>query len=198
MKAQEVMDELNISRTTLYRYVQKGLIKGTKRSNGFYDYDQKSVHRCRFGATTKPGAYIYTRVTNWTMQTQAKQQAAGLKRKADELGIEVNEVFSDTSTGLDFNEQTELAKLLNLVQTGVVETILVTSKDRLTPWKFSPLFSWLDDQEVTVIEVPELAQNPEEVKQVLQSFFLNIATPYKLNYDLSILNQLTQNYNDGE
>lgn len=43
MRAKEVMETLKISRTTLYRYVKKGLIKVDSEINGQYIYNKESV-----------------------------------------------------------------------------------------------------------------------------------------------------------
>lgn len=43
MRAKEVMKILQISRTTLYRYVKKGLIKVDSVINGQYLYNESSV-----------------------------------------------------------------------------------------------------------------------------------------------------------
>uniref|UniRef100_A0A6C0ECZ5 HTH merR-type domain-containing protein n=1 Tax=viral metagenome TaxID=1070528 RepID=A0A6C0ECZ5_9ZZZZ len=46
MKSKDVLRILGISRVTLWSYVKFGKIKVTKLSNGFYDYDDKSVYDC--------------------------------------------------------------------------------------------------------------------------------------------------------
>lgn len=43
MRAKDVMKILDISRTTLYRYVKKGLIKIDSEINGRYIYNKNSV-----------------------------------------------------------------------------------------------------------------------------------------------------------
>lgn len=43
MKAKEVMQILNISRVTLWRYVKQGLIKVDSQINGQYRYNKESV-----------------------------------------------------------------------------------------------------------------------------------------------------------
>ena len=45
MKAKEVMQILNISRVTLWRYVKQGLIKVDSQINGQYRYNKESVLR---------------------------------------------------------------------------------------------------------------------------------------------------------
>ena len=44
MKAKEVMELLNISRTTLYRYVKQGLILVDAEIKGQYRYNKESVY----------------------------------------------------------------------------------------------------------------------------------------------------------
>ena len=44
MRAKEVMSVLQISRTTLYRYVKQGLIKVDSEINGQYRYNKESVY----------------------------------------------------------------------------------------------------------------------------------------------------------
>lgn len=44
MKAKEVLEVLRISRITLKRLRDKGVLKATKKPNGHYEYDEKSVY----------------------------------------------------------------------------------------------------------------------------------------------------------
>ena len=44
MRAKEVMQILNICRTTLYRYTKDGRLKSIQLDNGYFDYDEKSVY----------------------------------------------------------------------------------------------------------------------------------------------------------
>ena len=44
MKSKDVLKILGVSRVTLTSYVKKGIIKVIKLPNGYYDYDDKSIH----------------------------------------------------------------------------------------------------------------------------------------------------------
>ena len=44
MRAKEVMQVLQISRATLYRYVKQGLIKIDAEINGQYRYNKESIY----------------------------------------------------------------------------------------------------------------------------------------------------------
>lgn len=43
MKSKDVLRLLQVSRVTLMNYVKSGKLKGTKLSNGQYDYNESSV-----------------------------------------------------------------------------------------------------------------------------------------------------------
>ena len=43
MKSKEVLKILGVTRVTLSSYVKSGKIKVTKMTNGYYEYDDKSV-----------------------------------------------------------------------------------------------------------------------------------------------------------
>ena len=45
MKSKEVMQILDISRTSLYLYMKSGKITGTRWENGYYDYHNDSVFK---------------------------------------------------------------------------------------------------------------------------------------------------------
>ena len=44
MNTNEVLKILRISRPTLYRYLDKEILKATKMSNSYYDFDEKTIY----------------------------------------------------------------------------------------------------------------------------------------------------------
>ena len=62
MKAKEVLEILQISRSTLFNYVRDGKIKGIKLHNGQYDYDPESVYALLHG-NMKRLNILYCRVS---------------------------------------------------------------------------------------------------------------------------------------
>ena len=63
MKSKEALKLLGVSRVTLSTYVKNGKIKVTKLSNGYYDYDDKSIFD--FLGQNKKINVIYTRVSTY-------------------------------------------------------------------------------------------------------------------------------------
>ena len=45
MKANKVLETLDISRKTLYNYVKSGKIRAKRLENGFMDYDESDVRK---------------------------------------------------------------------------------------------------------------------------------------------------------
>lgn len=44
MRARDVLNVLNISRPTLKRYREKGIIKASRLPTGYFDFDENSVY----------------------------------------------------------------------------------------------------------------------------------------------------------
>jgi len=66
MKANEVLEVLRINRITLKRLREKGIIKAIRETNGYYEYDEKSVYEYLLKSTGKQierKTIIYARVS---------------------------------------------------------------------------------------------------------------------------------------
>ena len=72
MKAREVMKLMNICRTTLYHYTKNNIIKHTKLSNGYYDYDELSV--LQFIKKDNRSNVIYARVSTYKQRNDLTNQ----------------------------------------------------------------------------------------------------------------------------
>ena len=73
MKSKEVLKLLGISRVTLWSYVKNGTIKAAKLPNGYYDYDDKSIHD--FFDHKKKINIIYTRVSTYKKKDDIVRQS---------------------------------------------------------------------------------------------------------------------------
>ena len=62
MKSKEVLELLQITRSTLTKYVKEGIIKIEVLPNGRYDYDKESVYKL-FNKGVDRKTYIYARVS---------------------------------------------------------------------------------------------------------------------------------------
>lgn len=134
MKAKEVLKILKVTRPTLTSYVQRGLIKTTQLTNGFYDYDEDSVLALA-GITAERGSAVYARVSTAKQKNDLQNQIDTVIRFANERGYKVSKVYSDIASGLSY-DRGQFAELLNEVLEHKWKTVFVENKDRLTRVSF--------------------------------------------------------------
>ena len=73
MKAGKVMEILQISRSTLRRYRNKGILKARELPTGQFDFDADSVYLLKNGRF-KRQTVLYGRVSTYKQRTDLKNQ----------------------------------------------------------------------------------------------------------------------------
>ena len=141
MKASEVMDTLNISRSTLYRLVKSEKIKVTRLPNGRLDYDEKSVYDYLLkmhGNSQKRKTVIYARVSTNKQKEDLENQIEMLKQFCISNGWKIDGIYSDVVSALDFDNRKQFWKLFEKVLNHKIERVVITYRDRLTRigWNF--------------------------------------------------------------
>ena len=148
MKSREVLRLLDISRITLMTYVKKGFIKVTRLPNGFYDYDDLSVHA--FLGHKKKINVIYTRVSTYKQKHDLLRQTQYIQQFCDNNNIPIHHVYSEISSGIDLN-RTQFNLLLNDVFKYKINKIYITNKDRLTRLSFLTIKSIFKQFGTTIV-----------------------------------------------
>ena len=111
MKSKDVLKLLGITRVTLWSYVKKGIIKVTKLKNGFYDYDEQSVHN--FIGKNKKINVIYGRVSTYKQKDDLIRQVNVLKEYCKHNNIIISNIYSEISSGIDLNRNKFKTKMSN-------------------------------------------------------------------------------------
>ena len=148
MKAKEVMKLLNICRTTLYNYTKDNVIKTTKLSNGYYDYDEQSV--LKFIKKDNRINVIYARVSTYKQKNDLFNQIEKLQTYCKNSNINIEHLYSEIASGIDL-DRTELSKLLDDVFTHKIKNIYISNKDRLTRLSFKTLEALLKKFNTNII-----------------------------------------------
>jgi putative resolvase len=148
MKAKEVMKLLNICRTTLYNYTKDNIIKTTKLSNGYYDYDEQSV--LKFIKKDNRINVIYARVSTYKQKNDLFNQIKKLQTYCKNNNINIEHLYSEIASGIDL-DRTELSKLLDDVFTHKIKNIYISNKDRLTRLSFKTLEALLKKFNTNII-----------------------------------------------
>jgi putative resolvase len=131
MKANEVLQLLQISRPTLHRWNQNGALKSKKLPNGHYDFDEECVYAI-YNHGKPRGVYLYGRVSTSKQKDDLEHQMQMLSDFAMHNGYQIKGAYSDIASGISFKNRKEFFKLLDLVIAGKVSTVIVTYKDRLS------------------------------------------------------------------
>ena len=169
MKASEVMEVLNISRSTLYRLVKKGVIKVTRLPNGRLDYDEKSVYEYLLsmkGRITKRKTVIYARVSTNKQKKDLENQIEQLKQFCISNGWTIDGIYTDIASALDFDDRKQFWKLFEKVLNHEIERVVISYRDRLTRigWNFfENLFKKFGDEIVVVNDYQQDKTDAEEI-----------------------------------
>lgn len=131
MKAGQVMETLNISRSTLYNYVQSGKIRITKLENGLNDYSDEDVYRLA-NKSRERISVIYSRVSTAKQKNDLRNQKEMLLNFCINAGIPIGRSFEDIASGISFEKRKDFFKMLDLVLAYKVDKVVVVYKDRLS------------------------------------------------------------------
>lgn len=162
MKAGKVMEILQISRSTLRRYRNNGILKARELPTGQFDFDADSVYLLKNGSS-KRQTVLYGRVSTYKQRTDLKNQMQELADFARAKGYTVDGAYQDIASGISFKNRRNFFKMLSLILDGKVERVIITHKDRLSRVGYE-LFEYLFKNYATTIEVvsDEASQKTDE------------------------------------
>lgn len=150
MKAGKVMELLQISRTTLKRYREKGLLKATRLPTGQYDFDADTVYRLKNHNDVRI-TVVYARVSTYKQRRDLDNQMQELMDYASARGYRYR-CYQDIASGISFEKRKEFFDMMDLILAGKVQRVVITHKDRLSRVGFE-MFEYLFKEFDTEIEV---------------------------------------------
>jgi putative resolvase len=151
MKAKQVLELLEITRPTLSKYVGLGWIQVEKLKNGKYWYDEKSVYSF-LNKKMDRKTVIYARVSTQKQKNDLDNQVELLKKYCFENGYKINKIYKDIASGISYEKRNNFFDLVDEVENGKIEKIVITYKDRISRIGFD-FFSRLFEKHGTQIEV---------------------------------------------
>lgn len=129
MKSKEVLNLLQISRVTLMTYIKKGIIKGIKLPNGYYDYDSDSVYN--FLGHHNRWNVIYVRVSTQKQKNDLQRQLEYVQSYCNSKNIHISKIYSEIDSGVSLDRKI-FQTLLDDVIAGKIKNIYISYKDRLS------------------------------------------------------------------
>lgn len=167
MKANEVLELLQISRPTLTKYVKTGLIKTITLPNGQYDYDKESVYKL-FNKGVQRKTYIYARVSTQKQKPDLENQISLLKQFCFSNGWCINKVFSDVASGISFEKRKEFFSMLDDVVSGKCERVVITYKDRLSRVGFELFYYLFKKYSTEIIVMSEVGSEKLDSQEIFE------------------------------
>ncbi len=165
MKAEEVLNLLQISRKTLHVYAHDGRIRYTVMPNKRYDYSEEDVYKI-LNKDVKRKTVLYARVSTSKQKNDLQNQIDQMKQWCFMNGFTINAIYSDIASGISFDKRKGFFDMIDEIMNNKVEKVVVTYKDRLSRIGFE-LFSYLFRKfrtEIVVIsEIGDTKLDSEEV-----------------------------------
>ncbi len=165
MKANEVLNLLRISRTTLHVYASTGKIRFTVMPNGYYDYNDEDVYKL-LNRDVKRKTVIYARVSAIKQKNDLNNQIEQLKQWCFMNGYTINAIYSDMASGISFDKRKGFFNMLDEIINYRVEKVVITYRDRLSRIGFDlfkNLFARFGTEIVVVSEVGNKKLDSEEI-----------------------------------
>lgn len=167
MKANEVLETLQISRNTLLRWRRAGILKATKLPSGHYDWDPESVYAV-LNKGVQRGTYLYARVSTSKQKADLANQVENLQNFAMKNGYQVNGVFQDVASGISFEKRKEFFKLLDLIIDHKVQRVIITYKDRLSRVGFDLFKHLFAKYHVEIVVMSELTDKKTDQQEIFE------------------------------
>lgn len=157
-----------VHQSTLRRWDTDGLVECKRTAGGQRVYRIDSGSPDKFDATAKH-SYIYVRVSSAKQKDDLERQSAFLQAKYPTF-----RVVKDIGSGLNFKRK-GLLKLMEQSSKGLIEKVVVASKDRLCRFGFDLIFWHFQQNNTELLVLDKSDKTPEQeftedILAVLQVF----------------------------
>jgi len=171
MKANEAMRLLQISRSTLHRYITEGLIRHSNLPNKQYNYNDEDIYKI-LNKDIKRKICIYARVSTPKQKKDLQNQIEFLKSWAFNAGYQISSIYSDVASGISFDKRKDFFVMLDEIINHKVEKVIIAYKDRLSRVGFElfmHLFKQYGTEIIVVSEVGNKKLDSEEIFEEIVS-----------------------------
>ncbi len=142
MKAEEVLNLLQISGKTLHVYAGVGRIRYMVMPNRMYNYNEEDVYRIP-NIDIKRRTVIYAGVSTSRQKNDLQNQIQQLKQWCFMNGYTINAIYSDIASGISFEKRKGFFEMLDEIMNHRVEKVMLTYRDRFSRVGFEETVSLL-------------------------------------------------------
>jgi len=171
LRTSEVKERYNITRLTLYKWEQEGLIDPARTPGGHRRYSQAELEDLLgIKSHTRQGGCVYGRVSTGKQKDNLARQVRRLNEYAKRHDLPIKTEVTDIASGLKENRR-GLMRVLNMAEQGSIDFVLIEYKDRLARFGYHYLERFLESHGVEVlVKEDDVDQSAEEelVEDVLK------------------------------
>jgi predicted site-specific integrase-resolvase len=162
---------INRSVKTLQKWDRLGKLKAhrTATNRRYYTHDQYLEYMGIVQKNALPKKIIvYSRVSSANQKDDMKSQRQALETFCAARGLAVDEWFQDIGSGLNYKRK-NFTKLMNLVETGEISTLIIAHKDRLVRFGFEwfQYFCEKPGTQIVVMNQETLSPEPEMTQDLI-------------------------------
>jgi len=158
---------LRISRSTLHRYAtEEGLIS-REMIGKRYDYSDTDIYNL-VNKNIPRNTYIYARVSTPKQKKDLENQIEMLKIWAFQNGLQINGIYSDVASGINFDGRKDFFNLLDEIMAYKVGKVIIAYKDRLSRVGFSFFDKLLKQFGTEVIVISEVGNKKLDAEEVFE------------------------------
>ncbi len=161
-KPKDFAELLNVSVKTLQRWDREGILKAkrTPSDRRYYTYDQYMSYT---GLSNEQAGkiVIYARVSTSNQKDDLENQVQFLQDYVNAKGLIAEEIITDIGSGLNYNRK-KWNKLIDEAMTGVVDTIVITHKDRFIRFGYEWFERFLLKFDTKLLVVTNESLSPQE------------------------------------
>ena len=153
---------------TVRRWEQEGKITPKRLPSGHRYFDESDVRLMLGGAPVSRVTAVYCRGSGSGQKDDLASQVKAMETYCLNAGIAVDEWIEEIGGGMDFKRKKFLA-LIDRIQHGEIERLIVAHKDRLVRFGFD-LISHIAEEsgcEIVVLNQPSCSPEQEMVKDML-------------------------------
>ena len=153
---------------TIRRWEREGRLKAKRLSSGQRYFDESDVRLVLGRRPERRKTVVYCRVSSAGQKDDLQSQVAAMEQYCLASGIAVDEWIQEIGGGMNFKRK-KFLRLMDQIQQGEIEKILVAHKDRLVRFGFDLIehIAATNGCEIEVVNQESLSSQQEMVEDLM-------------------------------
>ena len=147
--------------STVRRWEREGILTAKRLPSGQRYFDESDVRATLGGAPERRLTVVYCRVSSAGQREDLQSQVAAMEQYCRAAAIAVDEWIQEVGGGMNFKRKRFLS-MIERIQRGEIERVLIAHKDRLVRFGFDLLDHLSREHGCEIIVVNQESLSPEQ------------------------------------